>query len=95
MKTIEEIINNEQPITEELNYDNIIQKLQEAKENNIPIEEGLFGAIGGALIGTTIGPKLGGAICKALGVDQKGALGTLLTSKLILGSIGGVMGWKI
>ena len=92
MKTMEEIAN---PINEDLTYDDIIQKLNEAKENNIPLDEGILGAIGGVVLGTTFGPKLGGAICKALGVDPKGTFGSLLTSKLVMGSIGGVMGWKL
>jgi len=92
MKTMEEIAN---PVNEDLTYDDIIQKLNEAKENGTPIDEGLFGAIGGAILGTTIGPKLGGAICKALGVDPKGSFGSLLTSKLVMGSIGTTMGWKL
>lgn len=94
MKSLEEIA-NQQPINEDLTYDTIIEKLQEAKENNIPIDEGIFGAIGGAILGASIGPKLGGALCKALGVDIKGTFGTLLTSKLVMGSIGTTMGWKM
>ena len=94
MKSIEEIVNPEQ-ITEELSYDDIIQKLNEAKENNIPLDEGILGAIGGAVLGASFGPKLGAAICKALGCDPKGTFGSLLTSKLVMGSIGGAMGWKI
>lgn len=94
MKSIEEIA-NEQPIVEELSYDSIIQKLQEAKEAGTPIDEGIFGAIGGTILGATVGPKLGMALCKALGVDQKGTFGSLLTSKLVMGSIGATMGWKM
>ena len=94
MKSIEEIV-NEQPIIEELNYDSIIQKLQEAKEAGTPIDEGIFGAIGGAILGAAVGPKLGMALCKALGVDQRGTFGSLLTSKLVMGSIGATMGWKM
>lgn len=89
---MEEIAN---PITEDLTYDDIIQKLNEAKENNIPLDEGILGAIGGAVLGASFGPKLGAAICKALGCDPKGTFGSLLTSKLVMGSIGGAMGWKI
>ena len=89
---MEEIAN---PINEDLTYEDIIQKLNEAKENNIPIDEGILGAIGGAVLGVAIGPKLGAAICKALGVDQKGTFGSLITSKLIMGAIGTTMGWKI
>jgi outer membrane lipoprotein SlyB len=94
MKNIEEIVNEIQ-LNEDLTYDTIIQKLNEAKENNVPIDEGILGAIGGAVLGAAIGPKLGAAICKALGVDQKGAFGSLLTSKLVMGAIGTTMGWRI
>ena len=93
MKSMEELANVQ--ITEELTYDSIIQKLQEAKENDVPLDEGIFGAIGGAILGATVGPKLGGALCKALGVDPKGTFGSLLTSRLVLGAIGTTMGWKI
>jgi len=92
MKSIKEIVNDQ--ITEDLSYESLIQKLQEAKEQNLPIEEGIFGAIGGAVLGATIGPKLGGAICKALGCDPKGAFGSLLTSRLVMSAIGTTMGWK-
>ena len=93
MKDLREIV--DQNITEDLSYDSIIQKLQEAKQNDIPLDEGILGAIGGVILGTTIGPKLGQALCKALGVDQRGTFGSLLTSKLVLGSIGATMGWKM
>lgn len=94
MENIDKFINDNQ-ITEELTYDNVIQKLQEAKEAGTPIDEGILGAIGGALLGASFGPKLGNAICSALGIDPKGALGSLMTSRLILGSIGAKMGWKL
>lgn len=98
MKSIEELANakpEEQNVNEALVYDDIIQKLTEAKENSTPIDEGIFGAIGGAILGASIGPKLGAALCRALGVDPKGTFGSLLTSKLIMGSIGVSMGWKM
>lgn len=95
MKTIEEFVNNSNNIiTEDLTYDDVIAKLQEAKENNIPIEEGLLGAIVGGVAGATIGPKVMKAICKALGVDEKGPFGSLLTSRLILTAVGTTVGWK-
>ena len=93
MKTMKELA--VEPITEELTYDEIIQKLQEAKENDLPIDEGIFGAIGGAILGAAVGPKLGAALCKALGVDPKGTFGSLLTSRLVLGAVGTSMGWKM
>jgi predicted phage tail protein len=96
MKTIEEIINNEeQQVNESLLYDEMIQKLQEAKENNVPIDEGILGAVTGGLLGTTVGPKLMQAVCKALGVDVKGSFGSLLTSKLVMGAVGTSMGWRL
>jgi hypothetical protein len=96
MQNIDEFINKEESqVNEVLSYDNIIQKLQEAKENNIPIDEGILGAIGGVLLGASFGPKLGNAICGALGIDPKGSLGSLITSRLVLGSIGAKMGWKL
>ena len=91
---MEEIV-NPQPLNEDLTYDTIIQKLTEAKEAGTPIDEGILGAIGGAILGASVGTKLGAAICKALGVDQKGTFGSLLTSKLVMGSIGATMGWKM
>ena len=94
MKSMEELA-NENNINESLVYDNIIQKLTEAKENGTPIDEGILGAIGGVVLGAAIGPKLGGAICKALGCDPKGTFGSLLTSRLVMGSISATMGWKI
>ena len=94
MENIDNFINDNQ-ITEELTYDNVIQKLQEAKEAGTPIDEGILGAIGGAILGAAWGPKLGNAICSALGIDPKGTLGSLMTSRLVLGAIGGKMGWKL
>jgi len=94
MENIDKFINDNQ-ITEELTYDDVIQKLQEAKEAGTPIDEGILGAIGGAILGATWGPKLGNAICSALGIDPKGTLGSLMTSRLVLGAIGGKMGWKL
>jgi hypothetical protein len=94
MKSMKEIA-EEGVITEELAYDEIIESLKEAKENNIPLDEGIIGAIGGAILGTSFGPKLGGALCKALGVDPKGTFGSLLTSRLVMGAIGTSMGWKL
>lgn len=94
MKSIEELVNEGQ-INESLIYDEIIQKLNEAKENNIPINEGILGAIAGGMVGATVGPKLMQAICKALGVDVKGLFGSLLTSKLVMGSVGTAMGWRL
>ena len=93
MKDLKEFV--DQNINEDFYYDSIIRKLQEAKQNEVPLDEGILGALGGAILGTAFGPKLGQALCKALGVDPKGTFGSLLTSKLVMGSIGTTMGWKL
>ena len=95
MKTIQEIANeNNVQISESSMYDDMIAKLTEAKENGTPIDEGLFGAIFGGLTGAVAGPAIGRALCKTLGLDEKGMLGNLLTSRLFLTALGGYMGWK-
>ena len=94
MKTMEEIAGSQQNINEELAYDDIIQKLTEAKEANLPIEEGLLGALTGGIIGMAIGPKVMKAICKMLGVDERGQFGSLLTSRMMTTALGAAMGWK-
>ena len=91
---MEEIAGSQQYINEELVYDNIIQKLTEAKEANLPIEEGLLGALTGGIIGMAIGPKVMKAICKILGVDERGQFGSLLTSRMMTTALGAAMGWK-
>lgn len=83
-----------QNITENLTYDDIISKLNEAKENNLPIEEGLLGALTGGIIGMTIGPKVMKSICRILGVDERGQFGSLLTSRMMTTALGAAMGWK-
>lgn len=95
MKTMEEIA-AQGNITEDLDaqYDKAIKMLQEAKENQQPIDEGLFKAIFGGLVGATAGPAIGKALCKTLGLDERGMLGNLLTSRLFLTALGGYMGWK-
>ena len=86
---------NSTPINEDLVlYDDVIQKLQEAKENNIATEEGIFGAIFGGIAGAAAGPAVMKAIAKVLGIDEKGSLYALMTSKLTLTALGAYMGWK-
>lgn len=94
MKTIQEIADNEELIKEDLTYDNVINFLQECKENNVPIDEGLFKAIFGGLGGATIGPPIMKGICKVLGIDERGSMGSLMTSRLTLTALGAYLGWK-
>lgn len=90
-----DIEDNTNQVKEDLSYDDIIEKLKEAKEKEMPIDEGVIGSIFGGLAGATVGPKIMRAICNALGVDEKGAFGSLLTSRLILTTIGAKLGWRM
>ena len=95
MRTIQDIVNEQdQQINESAIYDDMICKLQEAKENGTPIDEGLFSAVLGGLAGVTFGPAVMKAVCKILGVDPKGSFGSLLTSRLVLGALATEIGWK-
>lgn len=58
------------------------------------VDEGLLTGLLGGFAGATWGPKLGEALCKALGI-QKGMLYNLLTSRMFLGALGGFLGVKI
>lgn len=75
-------------------YDDIINALNEAKENNIPLDEGIGKAILGAAAGVTIGPAIMKSVCKVLGISETGALGNLMTSRLVLTALGGYLGYK-
>lgn len=94
MKTMNDLANS-QAVNEDLAlYDDMIRLLNEAKEQNKPIDEGIFGALFGGLVGATAGPAVMRAVAKVLGIDEKGALYNLMTSKVILGAMGGYLGWK-
>ena len=94
MKTLDEFTQEKNQITESMVYDEMIQKLQEAKESGKPIDEGLFGAIVGGVAGITIAPSIMKAVCKVLGIDVKGQFGSLITSRLVLTALCTEMGWK-
>lgn len=96
MKTMEEMANQE-VLTEDLNkqYDDMMARLQEAKENQTPIDEGLVGALFGGIAGATAAPTIMKAVCSVLGVDVKGTFGSLLTSRLVLAALGTKLGWKM
>lgn len=91
MKSIEEIVNINE---EQLAYDEIINILTEAKNSNTPIDEGIGKALLGAAAGVTVGPMVMKAVCKVLGITENGALGNLMTSRLILTALGGYLGYK-
>ena len=81
-------------MTESAQYDDVITRLNEAKEQGMPIEEGIIGALVGGVAGVTLAPSLMKAVCKVLGVDTKGQFGSLLTSRLVLGAVCAELGWK-
>lgn len=79
-------------------YDYIIEAYEQAQLENKPLsdtmDEGLFGALVGGAIGATVGQSIMKAICKCLGIDERGTLGNLLTSKLVLSAMGAQLGYK-
>ena len=71
-------------------YKKIYEEIKDGKE----ISEGIFGSLIGGTVGALAGPALGRALCAALGIDEKGVLGSLLTSRLVLGAIGAKLGGR-
>ncbi len=93
MKSVNEYL--ERPINESQAYDSIIESLQKAKEEGTPLEEGVIAGILGGVAGVTVGPTIMKAVCKTLGIDEKGALGSLMTSRLILTAMGAKLGFRV
>jgi hypothetical protein len=79
---------SEQIMEAERTYNILVEKLQKGE----PIDEGILGGIIGGGIGLLAGPMIGKAICKALGIDENGSLGKLLTSRLVSTAIGLALG---
>ena len=80
-------------------YNYIVESAAIADEQNVPldtvIDEGIFGSLLGAAAGATIGPTIMKAVCKVLGVQENGALGSLLTSKVVLAAMAGQLGYRM
>lgn len=85
-----------------LNDDTINESEENSKKYNIIldklnnggyIDEGILGGIAGGAAGALAGPAIGKAICKALGIDQNGHFGKLLTSRLVTTAIGAALGY--
>ena len=95
MKTMQEVAKSNQ-ITEDLDkhYDMLIETLQKYKAEKRPIDEGMFSAILGGAAAAGFGPAVMRSICRALGIDERGALGNLLTSRFVLGAVGAEIGWR-
>lgn len=80
--------------------DALIENLKNLKERVnegqvADIDEGLFGALVGGAAGLTVLPTIMKGLCAALGVTDKGPLGTLLTSRLVLTALCGKIGWSL
>jgi len=69
-------------------YNIIVEKLQNGEE----IDEGILGGLIGAGVGALAAATVMKGICNALGIDKNGTLGKLLTSKLVLASVGYTLG---
>ena len=93
MKSISEHI--EKPINESQAYDDLIKYLQNSKENGVPLTEGIIGGLFGGIAGFTAGPMIMKAVCNTLGIDLKGPLGSLMTSRLIITACCAKLGLRI
>lgn len=69
-------------------YHQAVEKIQKGEE----LDEGILGALAGGTLGLLAGPAIGRAICKVLGIDEKGHLGKLLTSRLVTTAMGIALG---
>ena len=78
----------EQLVEAEKAYEEIVRRLETGEE----IDEGLLGGLAGGAVGALAGPAVGRAICKVLGIDPKGNLGRLLTSRLVTTALGYAIG---
>lgn len=93
MKQINEYL--EKPINEAQAYDDIIKYLQDAKENGVSLTEGIIGGLFGGITGFVAGPMIMKAVCNTLGIDLKGPLGSLMTSRLITTACCAKLGFRL
>ncbi len=75
-------------------YDSIIENLNKAKEQKLSIDEGILMGLLGGTTAAIAGPTIMKAVCNVLGIDQKGPLGSLMTSRLILTAMAGKLGMR-
>ena len=69
--------------------------ITEKLENGETIDEGILGSIAGGIVGGLAGPVIMKSICKILGINEMGPLGSLLCSRLVTTSVGVVLGNKV
>lgn len=93
MKSINECL--EQPINESQVYDDIIKSLQESKEQGKSLDEGLFTGLFAGAAAFTVGPTIMKTVANVLGIDLKGPLGSVMTSRLILTAVGAKLGFRV
>lgn len=78
-------------------YTYLLESIDEAIDNDKTlddvVDEGVLSGLVGAAAGSLIGPAIMKAVCSALGVER-GVLYDLMTSKLILGSVGATLGLR-
>ena len=94
MKSMEEVSEEGTGFIRE-DWDRLITSLEEKRDKGVPVTEGLFSALLGGTAGVTFGPAVMKAVCEALDVDVHGALGSLMTSRLILTAVGAKIGWRV
>lgn len=92
MKTINECL--EHPINEAQVYDDMISGLQRAKEEGQPLTEGILTGLLAGSAAFAVGPSIMKAVCNTLGIDLKGPLGSLMTSRLILTAMAAKLGFR-
>lgn len=77
-------------------YDYIVESVEIAKEEGVSpdevMDEGIFAGLLSASAGAMVGPAIGKAMCKCLGIQENGVLGNLLTSRLVIAAICGELG---
>lgn len=84
----------EQPVNEAQVYDDMIAGLQKAKTEGKPLDEGLFTGLFAGASAYLVGPSIMKAVCNTLGIDLKGPLGGLMTSRLILTAMAAKLGFR-
>ena len=62
-------------------------------QHGVEVDEGVIGAAVGTLVGATLGPRLGQAMCNVLGIT-KGPLYDLLCSRLVTTAIALKLGMR-
>lgn len=92
MKSVNDYI--EQPVNEAKAYDELIEGLQKAKAEGKPLDEGLFTGLFAGAAAFAVGPAIMKAVCETLGIDIKGPLGGLMTSRLILTAMAAKLGYR-